>query len=319
MSPGPGAAGGRGPTLTLFCLPKPFTGHTALIQENALRSWARLRPEVEVLVLGEETGAAETATRLGARHLPEVARNAHGTPLVDDLFRRAESAAGGELLAYVNADIVLGAGFLEAVRRVFRRRRRALMVGRRVDLDVDAPIELDHGGEERLAAEAERRGRLHAATGIDYFVYPPGLLGEIPPFALGRTIWDNWLLFQARARGGWLVDATEAVLAIHQNHDYAHHPGGVAGVWKGEEAEHNRRLAGGPDHLLTIDDATHRLTRGDLRAVRGLFRLYREAELMGALHPRLRPLSRLLLRALELSYPVRARLGLTGSREAGSS
>ena len=47
--------------LTLFSAPKPFTDpHIALIQRNAIRSWTLL-PDVEVILLGEETGLAEAA------------------------------------------------------------------------------------------------------------------------------------------------------------------------------------------------------------------------------------------------------------------
>ena len=46
--------------ITVFSIPKAFTGPTALIQHNALASWARL-PGCEVLVFGNERGVAEAA------------------------------------------------------------------------------------------------------------------------------------------------------------------------------------------------------------------------------------------------------------------
>jgi hypothetical protein len=72
--------------------------------------------------------------------------------------------------------------------------------------------------------------------------------------------WDNWLVWKARSQGAPVVDATEHVVAIHQNHDYAYHPQGKQGVWQDEEAQRNYELAGGTPHIYTIDDATHRLT-----------------------------------------------------------
>jgi hypothetical protein len=47
---------------------------------------------------------------------------------------------------------------------------------------------------------------------------------------------------------------------MHQNHDYAYHPEGQKGVWYGEGAQQNFKLAGGFRHLHTLEDATHRLT-----------------------------------------------------------
>jgi hypothetical protein len=54
-----------------------------------------------------------------------------------------------------------------------------------------------------------------------------------------------------------VVDASEAVMAIHQNHDYGYHPPGKTGVWTDELARRNYELASGRWHLRTIDDATH--------------------------------------------------------------
>jgi len=49
------------PLITLFSAPKPFTDlHIAMIQRNAIKSWTLLS-DVEVILLGEETGLAEAA------------------------------------------------------------------------------------------------------------------------------------------------------------------------------------------------------------------------------------------------------------------
>ena len=118
---------------------------------------------------------------------------------------------------------------------------------------------------EQAARElAAREGKLHKPTGIDYFLFTPRLFDPIPPFAIGRTAWDNWLIYRARSRRAAVIDATRDVLAIHQNHDYAH-GGGYKAVWKGSEARTNFELAGGDAHIFTIWDASHVLEHGKLR------------------------------------------------------
>src|SRR6266851_410244 len=49
-------------------------------------------------------------------------------------------------------------------------------------------------------------------------------------------------------------------MGVHQNHEESDHPQGKAGVWTGEEARRNARLAGGWRHLRTIADATELLS-----------------------------------------------------------
>ena len=251
--------------LILFTIPKPFRGHIGLIQRNAIRSWTLLRPACEIILFGDDEGVAGVAQELGLRHVPEVARNEFGTPLINSIFERAEATASYRLLAYVNADIILVSDFVAAVRRI--PFRRFLMVGQRWDVDLDRPWDFSPGWETRVRAHVGHHGRLHPRLGIDYFVFSRGLWGSIPPFAIGRTVWDNWLIWRARERRAIVIDATEAVLAVHQNHDYGHIPDGIEGAWKGSEARRNLELAGGHQARgFTLDDATWMLpARGIVR------------------------------------------------------
>jgi hypothetical protein len=245
--------------LTIFTTPKPFQGHIDVIQRNALRSWTMLEPRPEIIVFGDEPGAAEVSRGLGFRHEPAVVRNEHGTPLVNDLFARAEELGNHKVMAYVNADIILMSDFMTAVMKLSRK-RRFLMVGQRWDLDVTEPIEFRGEWRMHLREKIAEVGQLHPSTGIDYFVFRRGLWGEIPPFAIGRTCWDNWFIYRARAQGAAVIDATKAVTAIHQNHDYSHLSVGTSDPWNGVEAAQNLELAGGYDKILTLEDANWLLT-----------------------------------------------------------
>ncbi len=152
------------------------------------------------------------------------------------------------------------------VERVRAAHREFLMVGRRWDIDIREPLAFD--GPEcaaDLRTLAQRHGRKRTAEWIDYFAFTRGLYGpDIPPFVL-RVFWDNWLVWKALDSGKPVIDASTAVLAVHQNHDYSHHPEGKQGVWYGEEAGRNAQLAGGWRHLRTIADATERLTPTELK------------------------------------------------------
>ena len=62
--------------LTIFSLPKEFNGHTGVIQHNAIGSWVRLGPRVEVILHGDDPGVADVAVRHGVTHGGKVERNA---------------------------------------------------------------------------------------------------------------------------------------------------------------------------------------------------------------------------------------------------
>jgi hypothetical protein len=240
--------------LTIFSTAKPFRGPIATIQRNALSSWTRLGPDVEVILFGDDDGSAEACRAVGARHVPHIATNEFGTPLLSDMFRVAEEEARHPVLCFVNADIILTRDVLPAVAAVRARFERYLMVARRYDIDVEEPLRFHPGWEDSLVSFARQRGELKSEVWIDWFAYPRGLYGALPPFAIGRTAHDNWLIWRAAQLGAAVVDASPGVTVIHQRHDFAH-AGGRRAVFEGEEARRQRALVGSWRHLHTISHA----------------------------------------------------------------
>ncbi len=301
--------------LTIFAIPKPFTGEFAHIQRNAIHSWSRLEPLVEIILFGNEAGTAEIAAEFNLRHVPTVARNEAGTPLVSDLFEQARQLAAHEWLCYVNADIMFTGDLLPAVQTVARAKRWFLMAGQRWDLTIPEALPLRPGWQERWINRARTEGQLHSIRGMDYFVFPRELARGLPPLAVGRASWDNWFLYHARRRGAALVDATACVTAIHQNHSYAHHPAGKWGVYEGPEAQRNFELAGGEPHYFTLRDATHVLTSAGVRRCVDSWHVGRYLITLPVLRSWTRWPVWLVTKLAAVSSPLRTRLGLNLPRE----
>ena len=240
--------GESGCRVALIAAPKPFRGHAGTIQRNAIASWRRLDPNVEILLGGDVEGLAEVARRERATLLGPIADGVDGPPRVDDLFAKAEAASRADLFAYVNSDIMLMPDWLAAVHRVAALVPwHFLAIGRRIDLDVEEIIDFDDPGEVvTLVDRAWSEGSLAARVCKDYFVFRRGFCRHIPPFTLGRAYWDNWMVHDVNRRGLPVVDITACGTAIHQNHDYAHLAGGrLSAYLTSAGARANRRLAGG--------------------------------------------------------------------------
>lgn len=248
--------------ITFFTTPKPFRGHIGTIQNNALESWKRIHPECEIMLFGDDEGAAETAQRLGIRHVPEVQRNEHGTKFLAPIFDRAQELARHPLVCYINCDILLLSDFRAAAERAIALGGTFLMVGQRWDANITAPIDFsDPGWEARVREEAAQANFRRPPNWIDYFLFSNRLYyKQIPPFLIGRPGWDNWLVWHARHSGARVIDATAVTQVVHQNHDYSYHPDGEQGVWQGEEAQRNYALLQDGRCFATIENATHRLT-----------------------------------------------------------
>lgn len=298
--------------LTIFALPRAFRGHTGVIQTNAIQSWTLLQPACEIMLFGDDEGTAEVAAKFGIRHVPDVERNEYGTPLVGHLFSTAQNLANHKLICYVNADIILMSDFVKAIRQI--QGRPSLIIGRRWDLNLEEHLDFSNTDwETQLRSDIQVRGTLHGTTGIDYFVFPRGTYRDVPPFAIGRTAWDNWLTYKARALGLSVVDATEVVTIVHQNHDFSHINTVKANIGqverKGIEGARNRELLGGVYCNFGLLDATHILTPTGLKPTMTMsarYLVYRILRLP-EMHPHLIPLVQIIKVLRYLYFSLRSR------------
>ena len=251
--------------LSLFSIPKSFTGRIEIIQDNAIGSWTRLGAGCEIILCGDDAGVAEAATRHGVRHEPVIARNEFGTPLLTDLFTRMDALARFPIVGLVNTDTILVGDFLSSIRATAQARDKFLVVSSRFNCRINEPLTFEPGWEEGLRKRARHENRMYPAAGSDLFVYRRGLYGSVPPFAIGRGYWDNWLMGEARRRDACVVDATATLTAVHQEHVYDHVAGVAAdtddkAVYATEEGQRNLALAGGYRRLNTVYDAAEVLT-----------------------------------------------------------
>ncbi len=298
--------------LTLFSCPKPFRGQIKVIQTNALQSWIRLSPKCEIILFGDEEGISEAASFFGARHIPQVARNEYGTPLLDDVFSKAAAVARHDMMGYINADIILLSDILKAVESVQEKKKAFLMVGRRWNIDFGQPLDFSQSEwQDRLRKYVKESGRPTPPEWIDYFIFPRSLYKDLLPLAIGRAGFDNWLLWKARSLRAPIIDASQVVMVVHQNHDYSHHPQGKQGVWGGAEAKRNWQLMRGWLHCFTLADATYELTAVGLKLKSMRERLVRVV-LVRVVWAR--GVAELLRRPLEWTEPLRCQFGLHESK-----
>ncbi|MBI5492387.1 MAG: hypothetical protein HY893_05595 [Deltaproteobacteria bacterium] len=248
--------------ITIFTTAKPFKGKARISQLNALRSWKALDPEIEVMLFGRGEGYDEASRELKLLHIPDVEVSARGTPLVSSMFAIAGARGKYELQAYINCDIILTEDFLLAARRIDLK--RFMMIGQRWDMDVDEEMDFKTGLWQKKLKDKMRPESLHPPTGCDYFLFRRGTWKDLPPLIVGRASYDNWLIYYCRSNGISVIDASDVVTAIHQNHDYSHLKKGKEEAWSGSEARNNFSLTGGYDTIFTIIDADMRITEKGL-------------------------------------------------------
>lgn len=294
--------------LTLFAIPKAFQGHVGIIQRNAILSWLQLRPCPEIILLGDDEGTAEVAAELGLKHIPNIACNEYGTPLMNSMFAVAQAHGTGPLFAYINADIILMSDFMQALQRV--PFEQFMLTGQRWNIDVDQALAIDTDWEENLRDRIAHAGHQEGPQAMDYFVFSRDTYVDVPPFAIGRLCFDNWMLYKALSLNIPVIDASEAIAAVHQNHDYNHQPGGREWIFSGPEAQRNLQLLGGVHHTyFMLDLASWQLsTQGLQRPPFSWQRLERQLDMLPLARPQLRTQAALALRLLRFTQKKQGQL-----------
>jgi hypothetical protein len=283
--------------LTIFATPKPFSGYFDVIQRNAIGSWTQIAPAPQIILFGNSEGTREIANEFSLEHVPQVESNEFGTPYLRSLIAEAENRARYDMLCYVNADIILTAGFEQAAKQVRAKMNSFLMVGRRMNMWIKEPIHFDANWRARLNQEIAARAIPGDHTGIDFFVFPKGFYRTIPPVVIGRAWFDQWMIKAALEQRDPVVDTSPLVPIVHQKHDYTHVEGGLNWAYGGVEAERNLEFCGGK-HAYTLLDVSHELTpNGRIRRVFLRRTIHRTREILWSV-------------AVEKTYPLRKKLGL---------
>jgi hypothetical protein len=156
-----------------------------------------------------------------------------------------------------------------------------------------------------LAERVYEYGSIDSVWAMDYFVFPKDSdLTVIPPFAVGRPGWDNWFVFRARNHRVPVIDATKAILVLHQRHDYKHVPFRSGDAWQGPEAQRNWELVGDFNKDFNLMDATYVMTESGVLPALAFPYLKRRWQKMTVLFPHLTPLVRPLSKALNLGKSI---------------
>jgi len=248
--------------LTFVALPKPFIGHIGIIQRNAIQSWLALKPCPRVILFGDEEGTAEVAREFGIDHVPEVECNEFGTPMLPSVFLTAQKMSSDDWMCYINCDIFLVSDFMPSVEKVIQKMKQCMIVGWCTNLDVRERVDFsDPEWEQKMLSFMHEKGTKRGNTS-DYFVYRKGMYPYYPPLILGRAYFDIWVIYEARRLKIPVVNATDAITAIHQNHFYTAVAGEDTGSHNGEEAQRNLDIIGKKYYVYRPTEASHKLTKG---------------------------------------------------------
>ena len=258
--------------ITIFSNPRPFLGPFDELQRNAILSWTKLLPKCEIILFEDEEGTTlKVAKELGLKCISGIATNEFGTPLLPDIFSKIRKEANNEIISQVNADIILMDDFVEGILRMKKeiKNKPFFMSGRRWDYDLYSKIDFENiKWSEELKSKVLKSGKLHGFSGMDYWVFPKNFDFNPPEFVIGRPGMDSWLVYKARKMKIPVIDATDSIFIVHQNHNY---PKKKSEFFK-LEIERNKKIDNVFINGLTLRDADRILDKKGIKRP-SLFRL----------------------------------------------
>ncbi len=249
--------------ISFLSSPKSWTGVALQHQENAVKNWQSLHPDIEIILYGDAPGTTAACERLGVKHVPAIAATPLGVPYFGAITDHAEKYARYDLQCYVNCDILFTRRLLDATQHISFS--QFLIIGQRIDLAEGAVMDGAQSDILTALRSLSENGMvtLHSPAGSDYFLFPRGLWQGLPQVVIGRGGYDNALIAFCLKNGITVIDATLSVIALHQFHDYGHVKGGIAEVFDADIILSN--LAYVPKYAIpTLEDARYLLKRGNL-------------------------------------------------------
>jgi len=209
-----------------------------------------------------------------------------GGEVIRDMFQDATKRGVGQLLLYLNSDILLDDSAVKVVEKLRARPGPWLGSARRWCLpkwsDVVPESELEW---RSFFNSAEKSGRWGEACALDIFLFCGLSFERMPPFFIGHRGWDNWMIYHARTLRIPVIDMSNEMRVIHCDHDYSYAKGNSAPSRRdGPLEEANLQMLGGEERLFHLGHATNELNHGKVGQRRGWSPLQRNLELWQTQH-----------------------------------
>jgi len=200
---------------------RPFAGDIETVQMQAINNWLRITPRCEIiLVVDEESTTAKKVGGLGVKII-DVKRSISGVPLLDSMFEEVVKIAKYDVICYITADILLSKDFSDEILKfhnnAFSKFGNYAGISCRYDL-LDKDILKGDLTDDEYYNLCLKHSKKRRRSGIDLWVLHKKTKVTYLPFPIGRCLTDNWFVSYCKYNSIKVVDFSEQIKIVHQNH-----------------------------------------------------------------------------------------------------
>lgn len=205
---------------TIFTFPRPFQSPFNTPQLNAINSWKKIHKDIEIYLINDELNTAKEFAIKNEIKCIDGKFSKYGSPLLKDAIQSINSVAKNDVILFINTDIIYLDGIKRTMDIVLNNFDKYFIVGRRVDYDIDYKISFSDEDYKKKLITMYENGDMHGLSGLDYWIFPKNTFNEIPNFVIGKPGYDNWLLAESKRKSIPVIDASNTIRILHQNHYY---------------------------------------------------------------------------------------------------
>lgn len=205
---------------TIFTFPRPFKEPFLTPQINAINSWKKIHPDVEIFLINDEENSSKIFAKSNDIKCIDGKFSKYGSPLLKYALTEIKKQAKHNDILFLNTDIIYIDGFVTSIKAIRSHYNQYFVVGRRMDIDLNQKIDFSVENYKSVLIDLYNKGKLHNLSGLDFWLFSKNLFDDIPNFRIGKPGYDSWLLANAYKNSIPTIDASQTIRILHQNHYY---------------------------------------------------------------------------------------------------
>ena len=144
--------------VTIFTFPRPFKEPFLNAQKNAINSWKKIHPNVEIYLINDEENSSKAFAKKNGIKCIDGKFSEFGTPLLKDALEKIKQLAKHKDILFFNTDIIYIDGMLKSINKVHDSYEEYFVVGRRVNIDLDQKIDFNNKNYKSTLVDLYNKG-----------------------------------------------------------------------------------------------------------------------------------------------------------------
>ena len=113
---------------TIFTFPRPFKEPFLIPQINAINSWKKIHPDVEIVLINDEEDSSKIFAEKNGIKCINGKFSEYGTPLLKYALEKVQKIAKNKDIIFFNTDIIYIDGMIRSINKIHNHKQLFLII-----------------------------------------------------------------------------------------------------------------------------------------------------------------------------------------------